>query len=124
VHPSFHAGSLLQPIPAALQRRVDLVFSNVPYVPPAGGRRAEGWNVPLETIFGPDVDGLGLMRDLIRELPLYLRRDAVWVFQVADSQLEPLAAELLNSGFEPLLPGNRRPGRAAIAAARWRGSLR
>jgi release factor glutamine methyltransferase len=122
--PSFHAGSLLQPIPAALQGRVDLVFSNVPYVPPAGGRRIDGWKVPMETIFGPDVDGLGLMRDLIRDLPRFFRPDALWVFQVADAQLEPLAAELSDSGFEPILPEERRTGRAAIGAARWRGSLR
>jgi release factor glutamine methyltransferase len=124
VNASFHVGNLLTPIPSTLRGRVDLAFSNVPYVSPAGGRKVEGWDVPMETIFGPDVDGLGLMRDLMSELPRYLRPGAVWVFQVADAQLESVATELSNSGFEPLVPKSRRTGRAAIAAARWGGSIR
>jgi methylase of polypeptide subunit release factors len=124
VHASFHVGNLLSPIPSRLRGRVDLAFSNVPYVSPAGGRRVEGWNVPMETIFGPDVDGLGLMRDLIRELPRYLRPGSVWVFQVADAQLESIAGELSDSGFELIWPTSRSPGRATIAAARWGGAPR
>jgi HemK-like putative methylase len=122
VRASFHQGTLVRPMPASLRGRVDLVFSNVPYIPPAGGRRVEGWDVPLATIFGPDADGLGLMRDLIRELPRFLRPGGLWVFQVADHQLESLGVELANGGFECVLPESRSPGKANVAVAWWRGT--
>jgi release factor glutamine methyltransferase len=109
-------------MPASLRGRVDLVFSNVPYISPAGGRRVEGWDVPLATIFGPDADGLGLMRDLVRELPRYLRPGGLWVFQVADDQLESLVVELANGGFDSVLPESRFPGKANVAVAWWRGT--
>jgi release factor glutamine methyltransferase len=118
---TFHTGSLLSPMPAALAGRVDLALSNVPYVPSAGGRDVKAWEVPLSTIYGPDADGLGFMRDLCRDLPRFLRPGGVWVFQIGDLQLEPWAAHLLRHGFEPLMPDVRRPGKAIVGAARWKG---
>jgi release factor glutamine methyltransferase len=122
VRVAFHAGRLLDPMPPSLVGRVDAAFSNVPYVSPAGGKGNMGFDVPLATIYGPGADGLGLMRDLARELPRFLRPGGLWVFQIGDSQLEPWAAHLSATGFEPILPSVRRPGMAAIAAARWNGS--
>jgi release factor glutamine methyltransferase len=120
----FGIGSLLQAMPDRLQGRVDLAFSNVPYVPPAGGRRStKGWHMPLATIYGPDADGLGLMRELCRELPFFLRPGGIWVFQIGDSQWEPWCLHLSEHGFEPISPTARRRGNAIVAAARWKGSL-
>ena len=117
----FYTGSLIRPMPASLRGTVDLVFSNVPYVSPAGGREPEGWKVPLTTIYGPDADGLGFMRELCRELPTFLRPGGLWVFQIADQQLEPWQVHLVANGFEPLPADRRRPGKAIVAAARWKG---
>jgi methylase of polypeptide subunit release factors len=114
----FHPGHLLQPFPRTIRGRVDLAFSNVPYVPPAGGRRKGGLDVPNSTIFGPDGDGLGFMRELSRELPQMLCPGGIWIFQVADAQLDAWAEHLIGSGFEPWLPQQRRPGKAIVAAAR------
>jgi methylase of polypeptide subunit release factors len=101
---------------------VDLAFSNVPYVPAAGGRSTKGWHMPLATIYGSDADGLGLMRELCWELPLFLRPRGVWVFQIGDSQWEPWSLHLSEHGFEPIAPLSRRRGNAIVAAARWKGS--
>ena len=35
-----------------------------PYVSPIGGKDLKDWSVPEETVYGPDPDGLGLMRML------------------------------------------------------------
>jgi release factor glutamine methyltransferase len=118
----FGVGNLLQAMPARLRGRVDLVFSNVPYVPPAGGREAKGWAVPLSTIFGPDADGLGYMRELCRELPAYMRPGGIWVFQIGDPQLGQFNTHLKDHGFEPIPPVARRPGKAIVAGARWLGA--
>lgn len=118
-----HAGSLMRPMPPSLHGRVELVFSNVPYVSPAGGR-SDGWEVPLTTVYGPDADGLGFMRELCRELPRFLGVGGLWVFQLGDSQLEPWSAHLATHGFEPVPAVSRRPGHAIVAAARWKGDHR
>jgi release factor glutamine methyltransferase len=120
---TFLEGSLLRPFDPALQGRVDLAFSNVPYVSAVGGRDTSGWTVPLSTVFGPDADGLGFMRELAAELPRFLRPGGLWVFQIGDPQLESWLAHLRAEGFETVLPEDRRPGKAIVAAARWR-SLR
>lgn len=117
----FHTGSLLGPMPAELRGRADLAFSNVPYVSAAGGKDKKGWAVPLSTIYGPDADGLGFMRELSRELPWFLRPGGLWVFQIGDPQLESWAAHLAANGFDPVMPDVRRPGKAIVAAARWKG---
>lgn len=117
----FTTGSLLRPFDEALHGRVDVAFSNVPYVSAVGGRDTNGWTVPLSTIYGPDADGLGLMRELSKELPRFLRPGGVWVFQIGDPQLESWMAHLTAEGFETVMPEERRPGKAIVAAARWKG---
>jgi methylase of polypeptide subunit release factors len=78
--------------------------------------------VPLSAIYGPDADGLGLMRELSEELQRFLRPGGVWVFQIGDPQLDPWMAHLRAQGFETVMPDQRRPGKAIVAAARWKGA--
>ena len=70
---SFLAGSLTDPLPASINRRVDLLFSNVPYVSRLGGQVAGDLDAPDGAVYGPDPDGLGLMRDLARDALSLLR---------------------------------------------------
>jgi methylase of polypeptide subunit release factors len=100
---------------------VDLMFSNVPYVSPAPGRDLRGWRVPLSTIYGPDNDGLGLMRDLATQAKAVLASGGLWVFQIADSQWDAWAAHLSSLGYETIPPTERRPGGAVIGGALWTG---
>ena len=118
---SFHVGHLLRPIPESLAGSVDLVFSNVPYVPPVGGKDAGELHVPLSTIYGPDADGLGYMRELCRELPRLMRHGAVWVFQIGEPQLDRWAAYLSEHAFEPIVPDVAWSNKATVAAAIFTG---
>jgi release factor glutamine methyltransferase len=117
----FYVGDLLAPLPPSLLGVVDVVFSNVPYVSPAGGRSLDDWKaaqqVPVATIYGPGADGLDYMRSLAGELPKFLRRGGLWVFQIGDAQWEPWANYLAEHGFEPIPPDGRSPGHAIVGAA-------
>ena len=120
---SFHVGHLLRPIPESLLGSVDLVFSNVPYVSPVGGKDAGELHVPLSTIYGTEVDGLGYMRDLCRELPRFMRPGGVWVFQIGDPQLRRWGDYLSTHGFEPILPDVPWSSKAVVAGARFVGGV-
>lgn len=118
---TFSRGDLLDPVPTRLQGRADVVVSNVPYVSPAVGRDVGDWSVPSSTVFGPEHDGLGLMRRLGRSIPEMLAPHGVWVFQIGDSQWEAWDAHLRDIGYETIAPAERRLGSAVVGAARWGG---
>jgi release factor glutamine methyltransferase len=116
----FYVGDLLAPLRPSLLGVVDVVFSNVPYVSPAGGRSLDDWKareVPIATIYGPGADGLDYMRSLAGQLRKFLRTGGLWVFQIGDAQWEPWASYLAEHGFEPILPDDRSPGHAIVGAA-------
>jgi HemK-like putative methylase len=117
----FQRSDLMSRLPRALSGKVDLVFSNVPYVSPAHGRDSSGWRVPLSTIYGPGNDGLGLMRDLAVQTKAALARPGLWVFQIADAQWEAWADHLSGLGYDTISPIERRPGSAVVGGARWTG---
>jgi HemK-like putative methylase len=110
---------LLRQLPQALMGKVDLLMSNVPYVSPAHGRDAKGWRVPLSTIYGPDNDGLGLMRELALQARAAFAPQGLWVFQIADSQWDAWRYHLSSLGYETISPTERRPGGAVVGAAVW-----
>jgi HemK-like putative methylase len=110
---------LLRQLPEALMGKVDLMFSNVPYVPPIDGRDTGGWRVPLSTIYGPGNDGLGLMRELALQARTAFAPQGLWVFQIADSQSDAWSYHLSSLGYETIPPPERRPGGAVVGAAVW-----
>jgi release factor glutamine methyltransferase len=111
-------GSLLSPLPASAEGRIDLLMSNIPYVPPGASGDLEGWSAPQSAIYGEHSDGLGLMRSLRDQGRKALRPGGVWVFQIADAQVEAWQADLEASSFGFIPPSRRRPGKAVVAAAR------
>jgi methylase of polypeptide subunit release factors len=114
----FTQGHLLDALPHGLHGRVDLLFSNLPYVSGYWGKDTGGWTVPIETIYGPDPDGLGLMRELADRATFLLRKGGYWIFQLGDNEWDYFADYLRGMGFEPVVPKERRPDRAMIGAAR------
>jgi release factor glutamine methyltransferase len=113
-------GSLLDRLPARAEGQVDLVVSNIPYVPPATAS-ATDWGAPVETVQGIDPDGLGLVVGLARRATTYLRPGGMLVLQIAGWQWPTLEAELRDIGYttdEPVARGDRF---AAIARAVWPG---
>jgi release factor glutamine methyltransferase len=114
----FTRGHLLDPLPHGLHGRVDLLFSNLPYVSGFWGKDTGNWTVPTETIYGPDPDGLGLMRELADRATFLLRKGGYWIFQLGDSQWDYFSDYLRGVGLEPVVPKERRSGHAVIGAAR------
>jgi len=114
----FHTGSLLDPLPADLHRRVDLVIANLPFYPPSG--YAAIGSVPRETIQGQADDGLGLVRQLAHEAPAFLRSGGTLLLQMFAWQWDKLVEELPLLGYTPATP--RYSGRFAICPAKYGAS--
>jgi release factor glutamine methyltransferase len=93
----FQRGSLLEPFPASLAGRVDVVAGNVPYIPAA--RAQPGSQDTPGAVLGEGVDGLGLVRRLSHDARGFLRPGGRLVLQVLDSQWELLAPELEQLGY-------------------------
>ena len=114
-----HSGSLLEPLPDRLRGRLDCVVSNVPYVPP--GMIEDAGLRPFAEGAGPD--GLDLVRALAASARSYLRPGAMLAIQVADFQWDTVAEELEGMGYRVNAPEKRRPGRAVVGSATWRGEV-
>jgi release factor glutamine methyltransferase len=113
----FELSDLLRDLPRSLRGKVDLLFSNIPYISPASGRDMGEWRVPSGTVYGPGNDGLGLMRQLAMQAEAVLAPAGLWVFQMGDSQWEAWSYHLSGLGFGILEPSERRPGGALVAGA-------
>ncbi|MBA3737246.1 MAG: nucleotidyltransferase family protein [Actinobacteria bacterium] len=116
-----HLGSVLDPLPTNLRGRVDVVMSNLPYVPRREARDVD-WGAPISTVEGSHLDGLGMMRELARQAQTVLRPGGWLVFQVADRQFDDWTGELRALGYEPTAAVQRRPGHAVVGAGRWVGA--
>lgn len=109
----FHTGPLLEPVPDKILDRVDILVANLPFYPerdfaPIG-------SVPRDTIQGEGDDGLGLLRQLAREAPRFLRPGGTLLLQMFDWQWPMLAAELATLGYRTGSP--RVSGPFAICPA-------
>jgi methylase of polypeptide subunit release factors len=113
----FHTGSLLEPVPDVLHGRVNVIAANLPFYPPRD--YAPIGSVPRDTIQGMDEDGLGLVRQLAREAPRFLRPDGTLILQMFVWQWERLAGELAQLGYragQPRLSGAFAIGPAQVAS--------
>jgi release factor glutamine methyltransferase len=109
----FYTGPLLEPVPNRLRGRVDLIAANLPFYPARDF--ASIGSVPRDTIQGEDDDGLGLLRQLARYAPQFLRPGGTMILQMFSSQWPVLSAELTEHGFRPATP--RVTGPFAICPA-------
>jgi release factor glutamine methyltransferase len=113
----FSRGSLLEPFPARLERRVVVVTGNLPYIPPERRHAATG-DTPGATI-GDGADGLGLVRRLGSDARRFLRPGGRLILQVLDSQWATLSRELRAIGYLPAdVVGQSGPHVVVTATAR------
>jgi release factor glutamine methyltransferase len=110
----FHRGSLLEPLPQVLRRRVDLLITNVPYAPPA--YRRASWDDMPGTIEGEDEDGLGLPRKLAVAARDLLSVDGWLVAQIAVDQLDAFRSALGASGYADNHVAATRAGDIVVVA--------
>ena len=100
---TFKAGDLLAPLPSRLHDAVDVVSIHPPYVGrpllrtlPAEIARYE----PLHSLTDNSDDGLGLVRRVAADSPLYLRRGAWLLVEVSPDLARSVAAIMRHEGFE------------------------
>jgi release factor glutamine methyltransferase len=98
----FETGDLLEPLPSRLHDAVDAVSIHPPYVGrhlvktlPTEIARYE----PLHTLTDNSDDGLGLVRRLAAEAPLYLRRGGWLVVEIAPDMARDVAAIFRKNSF-------------------------
>lgn len=100
---SFAAGDLLAPLPQRLHDGVDCLCIHPPYVGrpllrtlPAEIARFE----PLHALTDNSDDGLGLVRRMAAESPLYLRRGGWLMIEISPDLARSVAAVMRREGFE------------------------
>jgi release factor glutamine methyltransferase len=94
---SFRRGSLLDPVPASLFGRVDIVVANVPCVPADSFGGAT--DAPAEAYVGQEQDGMGLQRALAAAARGVLRPGAHLLVQLAPAQWPAYATQLQDMGY-------------------------
>jgi methylase of polypeptide subunit release factors len=96
---SFHRGSVLDPLPNRLHRRVRVLTANLPYVPLEEWQ--DGWRGREFQVVGPETDGLGYYRRLARHARAFLTDDARMIMQMQARQWDGFADELCDLGYRP-----------------------
>jgi release factor glutamine methyltransferase len=100
-----YQGDLYDPLPAALQRRVDVLVVNAPYVPtdeivfmPPEARLYEA-----QVALDGGVDGLDIQRRVVASAPLWLGPDGTLLIETSDRQSEQTADLISNVGLKPMV---------------------
>jgi release factor glutamine methyltransferase len=98
-----YQGDLYEPLPATLQRRVDVLVVNAPYVPtdeiafmPPEARLYEA-KVALDG----GVDGLDIQRRVVASAPLWLAPAGSLLIETSDRQSEQTAEMIFDAGLYP-----------------------
>jgi release factor glutamine methyltransferase len=100
---TFAAGDLLEPLPARLHDRIDCLAIHPPYVgrPLLRTLPAEiGRYEPRHALTDNSDDGLGLVRRMAAESPLYLRRGGWLLVEISPDLARSVAAIMRREGFE------------------------
>jgi release factor glutamine methyltransferase len=94
-------GDLLDPVPRALEGRVDVVVGVVPYVPtpelPLLQRDTLAFESPLSYDGGDD--GTALLRRVLAEAPRFLRRGGALLLELGGGQADALRDDLAQHGY-------------------------
>ena len=90
-------GSLLEPVQDK-HGAIDVIVSNIPWVPDAIAAvkellRPDRWRGPRFTIVGTERDGLGLVREIVRQARPLLRPDGILILEMDDWQTDVFARE-------------------------------
>ncbi|WP_326834233.1 putative protein N(5)-glutamine methyltransferase [Amycolatopsis rhabdoformis] len=98
---SVYEGDLFEPVPRRLRGRVEVLISNVPYVPsaevallPPEAREHE----PLVALDG-GADGLDVLRRVVREAPQWLAPGGRVLFETSEGQAGPAVAAVTRVGL-------------------------
>jgi release factor glutamine methyltransferase len=110
-------GHLLQPIPASLRGGVAGIVASLPYLSQEQMRQWR-WDVPIETVEGTGVDGLGLLRELAREARYLLSPGGFLTLQLPDDDWSDYRNHLVGEGWKADVPTDRRLQKALLATFR------
>lgn len=96
-------GDLLDPVPAALRGRVDLVCGVVPYVPPSEFPLLQRDTFAFEGTLAYDggPDGAALLRRVVAAAPGVLRPGGALLLELGADLAERIAGDLARAGFGP-----------------------
>ncbi|MDW3212839.1 MAG: HemK/PrmC family methyltransferase [Ilumatobacteraceae bacterium] len=107
-------GDLLEPVPAGLRGRVDLVVGVVPYVPSAAMSLLQRDTLAFESGVSYDGgdDGVDILRRVVAEGTRYLRHGGSLLLELGADQAGLIASDLERAGYSPavvLLDDDRDP---------------
>jgi release factor glutamine methyltransferase len=110
----FLTGSMFDPLPRALKGSFDVIASHPPYI--ATGEMTDqpkelGFE-PMESLVGSSEDGLGLIRLLVSDAPVWLKPGGWLCVEVAPDLTRKVRSMLLRAGY----------GRVAITRGIWEDS--
>lgn len=98
-----YQGDLYEPLPATLQRRVDVLAANAPYVPtdeiafmPPEARLYEA-----QAALDGGMDGLEIQRRVVASAPLWLAPAGTILIETSDRQAAQTADMMANAGLKP-----------------------
>jgi release factor glutamine methyltransferase len=112
-------GSIWDAFADGLEGGVDAAVANLPYVPSLMHGIREG---PAGTVYGPGIDGLGLVRRAADDGRAFLSEGAAFVMQLAGRfQWEIIEPELRAFGYVGCQLAHARDEGAVVGRARWPG---
>lgn len=111
-----YSGDLFEPVPDSFRGRLDLIVCNAPYVPtakigtlPPEARLYE----PIVTLDG-GVDGLDVVRRVVKESPRWLRSGGHLIVESSESQAADMVAEFGAAGFGAVIARNDAIGATVV----------
>ena len=115
-----HEGDLFDALPAALRGRVDVLVSNVPYVPTAAialmPPEARDHEPRLALDGGPD--GLAVARRVLVDAPAWLAPGGTVLFETSEAQVPAALAALSAAGLTPSVDTDDERGATVVSGRR------
>jgi release factor glutamine methyltransferase len=99
-----YRGDLFDPLPRALEGRVDVIVGVVPYVPTPALAMLQRDTFTFESTLAYDggPDGTDVLRQVIHESPRFLRRGGALLLEVGGHQADGLPAEMARLGYSDI----------------------
>ncbi|MEV7569944.1 putative protein N(5)-glutamine methyltransferase [Streptomyces tanashiensis] len=96
-----YEGDLFEPLPAGLKGRVDVLLSNVPYVPTTEIELlpAEARDYEARVALDGGVDGLEVLRRVAAEASEWLAPGGVLLFETSERQADAAVAAVVDAGL-------------------------